>query len=130
MIKITAQIGKELYKTEIKSAVNTIIADEPAAVGGKDLGFVPRELLASSLGACTAITLRMYADRKGWDLTDAKVEVTFEWDQIASKSVVNRKVALFGTLDDTQRERLLKVANGCPVHRILTNPIEINTLLG
>ena len=130
MAKITAHIERELYKTEIKSATNTIIADEPTAIGGKDLGFTPRELLASALGACTAISLRMYADKKGWDLTDAKVEITFDWDEEKSKSVIHRKVALFGTLDDTQRERLLKVANGCPVHKILSNPIEIETLLG
>jgi putative redox protein len=130
MIKITAQIGKELYKTEIKSAVNTIIADEPVEAGGKNLGFAPRELLASSLGACTAITLRMYANRKGWDLTDAKVAITFEWDAENSKSVIKRNIALFGTLDDTQRARLLTIANSCPIHKILTNPIEIETLLG
>lgn len=130
MTKITASIGAELYKTEIKSAVNTIIADEPQEVGGNDLGFTPKELLASGLGACTAITLRMYANRKGWYLTDATVEVTFEWDEEKSKSVINRKIALFGTLDDTQRERLLKIANSCPVHKILSNPIEIETLLG
>lgn len=130
MGKITAHIGKELYKTEIKSATNTVIADEPIDIGGKDLGFAPKELLASALGACTAITLRMYANSKGWDLTDARVEITFDWDDKASKSVINRKIALFGTLDDAQRERLLKVANGCPIHKILSNPIEIETLLG
>ncbi len=130
MTKITAQIGKVLYKTEIKSATNTIIADEPIDIGGKDLGFAPKELLSSALAACTLITLRMYADRKGWNLTDAKVEITFDWDEEKSKSVINRKVALFGTLDDAQRERLLKVANGCPIHKILSNPIEIETILG
>jgi putative redox protein len=130
MIKITAQIGKELYKTELKSATHTIISDEPKDIGGKDLGFAPRELLASSLGACTVITLRMYANRKGWDLSDAKVEVTFDWDEDKSKSVMTRKVALFGTLDDAQRERLLKIANNCPIHKVLSNPIEIDTILG
>lgn len=130
MAKITASIGRELYKTEINSVTNTIIADEPKEVGGKDLGFAPKELLASALGACTAITLRMYADRKGWDLTDAKVDITFDWDTEKSKSVINRNIALFGTLDDAQRERLLKIANSCPIHKILTNPIEIETFLG
>lgn len=130
MPKITAHIGKELYKTDIKSATNTIIADEPVAVNGKDLGFAPKELLASSFGACTAITLRMYADRKGWDLSDVKVEVNLEWNEEKSKTVINRKIALFGTLDDSQRERLLKVANGCPIHKILSNPIQIDTQLG
>jgi putative redox protein len=65
MIKITARIGTELYKTEIESANNKIISDEPESAGGKDLGFAPKELLASSLAACTCITLRMYANRKG-----------------------------------------------------------------
>lgn len=130
MIKVTAHIGKQTYKTEIKSATNTIISDEPATVGGKDLGFAPRELLASSLASCTSITLRMYADRKGWDLTDVKVDVDFEWNEDKSKSVINRKIALFGTLDDAQRERLLKIANNCPIHKILSNPIEISSILG
>lgn len=130
MIKIAAHIGKELYKTEIKSATNIIIADEPKDIGGKDLGFAPKELLASALAACTAITLRMYANKKGWNLTDAKIEVTFNWDPITLKSTINRKIALFGTLDDVQRERLLKVANGCPIHNILSHPIEIETSLG
>ena len=130
MVKITASIGKELYKTEIKSATNTIIADEPTDIGGEGLGFSPKELLTSALAACTLITLRMYANKKGWNLTDAKVEITFEWDEEKSKSVINRKIALFGSLDDTQRDRLLKVANGCPIHKILSNPIEIETLLG
>lgn len=78
MEKITAHIGAAHYKTEIRSATNTIISDEPAIVGGTDLGFTPEELLASSLAACTCITLRMYADRKEWALHDVKVEVTFE----------------------------------------------------
>jgi putative redox protein len=130
MIKITARITKEKYKTEIKSATNTLIADEPKEAGGQDLGFAPRELLASSLGACTVITLRMYADRKGWDLTDAKVDVTFQWNEEKSKSVMTRKVALFGTLNDEQRDRLLKIANNCPLHKFLSNPIEIETSLG
>ncbi|TGD59712.1 OsmC family protein [Flavobacterium humi] len=130
MTKITAHIGKELYKTQIRSGNNTIIADEPKEAGGQDSGLAPRDLLASSLGACTAITLRMYANRKGWDLTDAKVEVTLQWDEEKSKTVLTRKVALFGTLDDTQRESLLKIANKCPLHKMLSNPIEIETSLG
>lgn len=129
MISITAHIGQELYKTEIKSTTKTILADEPTTIGGGDLGFAPKELLISALGACTAITLRMYADQKGWDLTDAKVAITFEWDVENSKSVINRNITLLGTLDDIQKERLLKIANSCPIHKILSNPIEIATLL-
>ncbi|MDI1306672.1 MAG: OsmC family protein [bacterium] len=129
MIKITAHIGAELYKTEVKSASNTIISDEPESAGGKDLGFAPKELLASSLAACTCITLRMYANRKGWDLTDVKVEVTFEKDTTENKSKIMRNIQLFGNLDATQKARLLNIADRCPMHQILTNPIEITTEL-
>ncbi|MDO8994020.1 MAG: OsmC family protein, partial [Daejeonella sp.] len=76
MTKIKAGIAKELYRIEIKSpSGNTLIADEPLDSGGKDLGFSPKELLASALAACTAATLRMYADHKKWDLQEVKLEI-------------------------------------------------------
>ena len=129
MIKITANIGTELYKTEVKTANNTIISDEPESAGGKDLGFAPKELLAASLAACTCITLRMYANRKGWDLTDIKVEVTFEKDPTENKSKIMRNIQLFGNIDEAQKARLLNIADRCPMHQILANPIEITTEL-
>lgn len=129
MIKITAHISQDLYKTEIKSASNMIISDEPESAGGKDLGFAPKELLASSLAACTCITLRMYASRKEWDLTAIKVEVTFEKDAIENKSKMMRNIQLFGNLDNAQKARLLNIADRCPMHQILTNPIQILTEL-
>ena len=129
MITITAHIGQEFYKTEIKSASNTIISDEPESAGGKDLGFAPKELLASSLAACTCITLRMYASRKEWDLTAIKVEVTFEKDTIENKSKMMRNIQLFGNLDNAQKARLLNIADRCPMHQILSNPIQVLTEL-
>jgi putative redox protein len=129
MGKITAHIGAALYKTEIKSATNTIISDEPESNGGKDLGLAPKELLASSLAACTCITLRMYANRKGWGLTDIKVEVTFNKDPTENKSKMIRSIQLFGDLDNSQKARLLNIADRCPMHVILANPIEITTEL-
>ena len=129
MNKIIAHTGKELYKTEIKSATHTIISDEPESNGGKDLGFEPKELLASSLAACTSITLRMYANRKGWNLTDVKVEVTFDADSTENKFKIIRNIQLFGDLDNDQKARLLNIADKCPIHKILTNPIEITTEL-
>jgi putative redox protein len=129
MIQIKAHIGEELYKTELKSANNTIISDEPESTGGKDLGFAPQELLASSLAACTCITLRMYANRKGWNLTEVKVEITFEKDLIENKSRMLRNIQLFGNLDQAQKTRLLNIADKCPTHQILTNPIEITSKL-
>lgn len=129
MNKITANIGTELYKTEIESETNLIISDEPKSSGGQDLGFAPYELLASSLAACTAITLRMYANRKGWELTDVKVEVSFETDSLENKFKIVRDIQLLGNLDEDQQARLLIIANKCPIHKILTNPIEITTAL-
>ena len=129
MIQIKAHIGAELYKTEVKSASNTIISDEAESAGGKDLGFAPKELLASSLAACTCIALRMYANRKGWNLTDVKVEVTFEKDATENKSKMIRKIQLLGDLDDIKKARLLNIADKCPMHQILTNPVEITTEL-
>lgn len=124
---INAHLGQEKYKTEIKSATNTLIADEPLDLEGQDLGFSPKELLASALGSCTIITLKMYANHKGWNLTDANIEVTFEWDNEASKSIFTRKIELIGDLTEEQKERLLKIADKCPVHKVLMNPTEIET---
>lgn len=130
MAHVNGSIGKELYRIELKSATgNTVIADEPESNGGKDLGFAPKELLAASLAACTAATLRMYADRKGWDLTEAKVDVELEWNATENKTEIKRRVELSGSLDETQRGRLLTIANSCPLHKILTHPIEIATEL-
>lgn len=128
MASVTATIKQELYRIQIESpSGNVVISDEPLEMGGRDLGFSPTELLASSLAACTSATLRMYADRKGWDLKEVKLEIDLDWDDNANKTVINRKMQLLGNLDETQRERLFKVANACPVHKMLTNPIEINT---
>lgn len=130
MVKVASSIGKEQYKIEIKSVTgNVIIADEPIEVGGKDLGFSPKELLISSLAACTSATVRMYADRKGWDLSSVKLEMELERDESANKTMINRKIELIGHLDETQKARLLAVANSCPIHKILSNPIEIDTRL-
>lgn len=130
MAKITSSIKKELYKIEITSPTgNVVIADEPIDVGGKDLGFSPKELLASALAACTSATVRMYADRKGWELEEVKLEIELERDEKENKTVINRKLEFIGNLDDTQKSRLLTVANACPIHKILSNPIEINSQL-
>lgn len=130
MAKVSSSIKNEPYKIEIKSLTgNVVIADEPVDKGGKDIGFSPKELLASALAACTSATVRMYADRKQWPLDEVKIDIDLERDEVANKTVINRKVQFIGNLDEEQRKRLLAVANACPVHKILTNPIEINTSL-
>jgi putative redox protein len=130
MAKVSASIGKELYKVEIVSrSGNKLIADEPVAIGGKNLGFSPKELLASSLAACTSATLRMYADHKEWDLTEVNVDIELHRDDAENITTINRSIELTGNLNGEQRMRLLAVANNCPLHKILSNPIKINTVI-
>ena len=128
MATVLSSIKKELYRIEIESPTgNVVIADEPLESGGKDLGFSPKELLISALAACTSATLRMYADRKGWELEEVRMEIELVSDKESKKTLLKSEIQLFGDLDEEQRARLLEIANACPVHKILTNPIEINT---
>jgi putative redox protein len=128
MIKASASIQNIPYKTVIKSpSDNTIIADEPLDKGGADAGLSPKELLAASLSACTAITLRMYIQRKGWEIQDIKVET--EIIEEGAKTRFNRNIEFGSSLDEEKRSRLLHIANACPVHKILSSPIDMNTAI-
>ncbi|MCF2446855.1 OsmC family protein [Dyadobacter sp. CY345] len=130
MARIQASIGSVLYKTEIKSATNSIISDEPVSAGGMGLGFSPEELLASALAACTCGTLRMYANRKGWvELTEINVAVEFSRNVQLNVSQMSRSIELVGDLSEEQKERLLTIANKCPIHNALTHTIAIDTML-
>lgn len=128
MAKISSSIKKENYKIEITSSSgNVVIADEPIDMGGKNLGFSPKELLASALAACTSATVKMYADRKEWDLQEVKIDIELDFIRNENKTLINRKLTFIGNLDDTQKNRLMAIANACPVHKMLSNPIEIIT---
>ena len=124
---VTARIGRDKYKTEIISGNHHLLSDETVEDAGQDLGPEPPEFLKIALASCTAITLRMYADRKNWALEKVKVEVESiktEW-----KTIFKRTVHLEGNLSEEERQRLLEIANACPVHKTLTNPIEVDTKL-
>ncbi len=95
-----------------------IVIDEPAEAGGADLGPRPTQLLAASLAGCTAITVELYAARKGWDLGEVEVEVDFEYEGY-TPTAFEAILRVPRELSEEQRERLLAIARKCPVHQVL-----------
>lgn len=129
--------GAGSYAQTIDIGRHRFSADEPADKGGNDTGPTPYDLLLASLGACTSMTLRMYADRKGWPLK--RVAVTLFHEKIHAKDCADcetkdgkvdrimRIIKLDGALDREQEQRLLEIADKCPVHRTLTSEMHIVT---
>lgn len=136
---VMARLGEGPFLTEILAGSHHLFADEPKNVGGGDLGPTPYELVAAGLGACTAMTLKMYADRKKWPLGEVKVHLNYdnkylldaqnceEPDERLGK--FDRFLELEGDLDDDQRNRLLEIANKCPVHKTLEKGVHVKTEL-
>jgi putative redox protein len=122
-----ATIGTDTYKTELVARTHSIIADEPLDVGGTDLGPRPGDFLRMSLASCTAITLRMYANRKKFAVREIKVSVSSK--EVEGGTAFDTSVEIFGNLDEAQHQRMLQIAKLCPVHKVLTNPISITTQL-
>ena len=127
------------FRTEVRARSHRLVADEPKAAGGEDLGPTPYDLLAAGLGACTTMTLNMYAQRKGWPLEEAKVRLRHERthaddadrcdDREPRVDRFDRELVLTGDLDEAQRARLLEIADRCPVHRTLSAGVLIETRL-
>ena len=117
--------GKLKQIIEIRD--HQIIADEPASVGGDDAGPGPTEFLEAALGSCTAITVTLVAQRKQMPLRDVRVQISA--DKTADAYRLHRQIELVGELTADQREYLLGIANKCPVHKILSGKIEIDTTL-
>jgi putative redox protein len=137
--QVGARLGMENYITEIMVGKHGFLADEPEDVGGHNFGPNPYELVSSGLAACTAMTLRMYASLKKWDLQDVEVFISHDKKHCPDCENLNnkhkkidtftRQIKLHGNLDEKQRERLLEIANRCPVHRTLHNPVQVESSL-
>ena len=108
-----------------------MIADEPVSAGGGDAGPAPFEFVMAGLGACTAMTLRMYAERKGLALTHVSIALSHEKVEIdgISRDRIERTISLEGDLSAEQRQRLLEIANKCPTHRALSQALVIESAL-
>lgn len=104
-----------------------VIADEPIDLGGDDAGATPVELLMAALGSCKAMTMQIYAKRKGWELAGVKVDVDHQ--QIKRKYHISVCLHLAGNLTSEQKQRLLEISSKCPVHKLLQSEAEINTVL-
>jgi putative redox protein len=127
MAQTRVRIGTTDYAVTIDTRKHSLICDEPASAGGQDAGPAPYELLLGSLGACTAITLRMYAQRKQWSLHGVNVDLRFH--RSAAGSRIERVLTLEGELTDEQRTRLLEIAEKTPVTLTLKAGAAINTTL-
>jgi uncharacterized OsmC-like protein/pimeloyl-ACP methyl ester carboxylesterase len=121
------ETGAGKFQVRVVTPSSTFLADEPASVGGLDSGPTPYDLLSAGLGACTAMTCRMYAEHKGWPLARVVVEVGHTAKTKSEVDRFVRKIAFQGDLDEAQHVRLLEIADRCPVHRTLTESATVET---
>ena len=135
---MSARTGAAGYRTEVTAGDQTFLADEPARVGGGGSGPSPYDYLLGAIGACTSMTLRMYATRKGWPLEEAVVRFrsarshAADCEECETKSVgyerLERRIELKGPLSDDQRSRLIAIADRCPVKQTIERGLKIESV--
>lgn len=125
--RVHATLGEPNYKVAIDANGHALLADEPPALGGADAGPSPFALVLSGLSACTAITLKMYAERKSWPLQGASVDLALHSDQ--PKRRIERKISVSGPLSEEQLTRLREIAERTPVTLALKDGFDIDTQL-
>ncbi|NTV71084.1 MAG: OsmC family protein [Azonexaceae bacterium] len=128
---VVAENGQGRYQQAVTVGQHRLIADEPVSVGGADAGPAPFDFVMAGLGACTSMTLRMYAERKGLALTHISVALSHAKIEVdgVSRDRIERTIHLSGELTTEQRQRLLEIANKCPVHRALSSSLLIESAL-
>ena len=134
---VTIDSGEPKFLQKISVGPHSIRADEPPVAGGHDAGANPYELLLAALGSCASITVRMYAERKQWPLEAVHVELS--WGQVHAEDCadcdtsfglvagIEMEISFQGNLSEVQRQRLIEIANKCPVHRTLSAQVPIRT---
>ncbi len=132
---VAARVGADGFRTEIETRTHGLVVDEPRSLGGTDRGPTPYELLLGALGSCMAMTMRLYADRKGWPLGGVEVRLRTARSHEADCEVcdvspvgitrVERAVELAGSLSEEQRRRVLEIADRCPVKQTLQRGIQV-----
>ncbi len=130
VVTVSERAGGQ-FTQDVRTGRHCLYADEPENLGGADIGPSPYEFVLAGLGACTSITLRMYAARKDWPLEHISVDVSYKMTGFGKdlRSVFIRKITLKGELDAAQKKRLLQIADKCPVHKMLQSSTEIRTSL-
>ncbi|USQ98121.1 OsmC family protein [Caulobacter sp. RL271] len=121
------ETGVGLFQVEIQARGARFLADEPVGFGGMGSGPDPYDLLAAALGACTTMTLRLYARRKAWPLEEVSVRVSHARDSLTARDAFNREITVTGALDEAQRVRLGEIADRCPVHQTLARGADVVT---
>ncbi len=137
--EVMANLGQEGFTTQMRAGKHFFIADEPKSFGGEDLGPSPYDLISGALAACTSMTIQMYSRRKKWPLENVETHVNHQKTHAqdcencerntAKIDVFEREIVLNGNLDEEQQQKLLEIADKCPVHRTLSNKVEVTTHL-
>ena len=134
---VTSTVGETGFRIDVLTRSHSLVADEPVTLGGTDEGPTPYEYLLTALGSCMAMTLRMYANRKGWQLRGATIQLRssrsheVDCEHCEEEDVgigrIERRIELHGALTDEQRSRLLQIADRCPVKQTLERGIRVET---
>lgn len=129
-VNVAIELGEEAYQVKAKAREHTWQIDEPKEIGGGNTGPTPSEMVLSGLGSCTAITCKMYAARKNWPLEGVQVDLKITEKEVLHEGQltrIDRTIVFFGDLSEEQKDRLLHIAKLCPVAKMLTGTIEINS---